>query len=99
LPMCFNIGIIIGPMLGGLLADPAVSWPGVFGGLAWMERWRYALPNLVSAGFLAASWMAGFFFLREVRRYGISLGDVSRPFFLKIADIAGNRRWNQRSTG
>lgn len=67
LPMCFNIGIILGPMLGGLLADPAAGWPSVFGGIAWMERWRYALPNLVSASFLAGSWIAGFLFLREVR--------------------------------
>lgn len=66
MPMCFNIGIIVGPMLGGLLADPTVSWPGLFGGIAWLERWRFALPNLVSAGFLAGSWIAGFLFLREV---------------------------------
>lgn len=67
MPMCFNIGVIIGPMLGGLLADPVVGWPGVFGGIGWMERWKYALPNLVSAVFLAGSWVAGFLFLREVR--------------------------------
>lgn len=67
MPMCFNIGIIIGPMLGGLLADPVASWPGVFGGIGWMERWKYALPNLVSAVFLAGSWVAGFLFLKEVR--------------------------------
>lgn len=67
LPMCGNIGIIIGPILGGLLADPVVGWPGVFGGVGWMERWRYALPNLVSAAFLAGSWVAGYLFLREVR--------------------------------
>jgi MFS family permease len=30
-PMCFNIGVIIGPILGGLLADPAGSYPKIFG--------------------------------------------------------------------
>jgi len=27
LPMCFNIGIIVGPALGGLLADPGENYP------------------------------------------------------------------------
>lgn len=31
LPMCFNIGVIIGPISGGLLSDPVGSYPGVFG--------------------------------------------------------------------
>lgn len=73
MPMCFNIGIIIGPILGGLLADPVVGWPSVFGGIGWMERWKYALPNLVSAAFLAGSWVAGFLFLKEVRVAFLSL--------------------------
>jgi len=28
LHMCFNIGIILDPALGGVLADPVRSWPG-----------------------------------------------------------------------
>ena len=31
LPMTFNIGVIIGPLLGGLLADPVGTYPGIFG--------------------------------------------------------------------
>ena len=61
MPMCFNIGIIIGPILGGVLADPVGSYPGLFGknsifggkdGVWWMKHWPYALPNLLSAFFL-----------------------------------------------
>ncbi|KAH9828461.1 putative membrane protein [Teratosphaeria destructans] len=55
LPMCFNIGVIVGPLLGGLLADPAGSHPEVFGEVAWLKRWPYALPNVVMAVFLAGS--------------------------------------------
>lgn len=91
MPMCFNIGIILGPMLGGLLADPVVGWPGVFGGIAWMERWKYALPNLVSAAFLAGSWIAGFLFLREVR---MAFSQFVSSMF---ADHLG-RRLNPKST-
>ncbi|KAK4508105.1 hypothetical protein PRZ48_001843 [Zasmidium cellare] len=74
LPMTFNIGVIVGPLLGGLLADPVGSYPGLFGpGGAlggkngnWMfTRWPYALPNLVNATFLAASALALIFGLEE----------------------------------
>ena len=65
LPICFNIGVIIGPAIGGILADPASTYPGLFGRVEWMRRWRYALPNLVSAGFLCMSMLLGFLFLEE----------------------------------
>jgi MFS family permease len=66
MPMCFNIGIIVGPALGGLLADPASTWPAVFGEYEWCRRWRWALPNVVSAVLLASSFIAGLLFLEEV---------------------------------
>lgn len=64
MPMTFNIGVIIGPLLGGLLADPVTSYPWLFGpdsylggqdGVWWLTRWPYALPNVVTAGFLILS--------------------------------------------
>ena len=67
LPMTFNIGVIIGPLMGGLLADPVGSYPGIFGpggsigrehGVWWLTQWPYALPNVVNAMFLATSALA-----------------------------------------
>ncbi|EXJ59364.1 uncharacterized protein A1O5_12245 [Cladophialophora psammophila CBS 110553] len=64
LPMCFNIGVVIGPILGGFLADPISSFPAVFGpgsfiggkdGVRWMTAFPYALPNVVSSIFILAS--------------------------------------------
>ncbi|KAJ5778112.1 hypothetical protein N7520_001358 [Penicillium odoratum] len=74
LPMCFNIGVIIGPVLGGTLADPVKSLPWLFGpgslfggenGVWWMKHWPYALPNLLSACFIFMSSLAIFFGLDE----------------------------------
>ncbi|KAJ5935304.1 hypothetical protein N7466_004851 [Penicillium verhagenii] len=74
LPMCFNIGVIIGPVLGGTLADPVNSLPWLFGpgspfggksGVWWMQHWPYALPNLLSACFIFMSSLAIFFGLDE----------------------------------
>jgi len=94
LPMTFNIGVIIGPMLGklyqllppkyicanieigGLLADPVTSYPAIFGpgsplggkeGVAWMVKYPYAFPNLVTSVFLFTSVLALFLGFEEVR--------------------------------
>lgn len=68
LPMTFNIGVIVGPILGGLLADPAGSYPGFFGNVGFFRRFPYAAPNLVSAFFLCSAATAAWLFLEEVSR-------------------------------
>jgi len=64
-PMCFNIGVIIGPILGGLLADPAGSYPKLFGKVEWLQRFPYAAPNILSAFFLFCAGLGVFFGLAE----------------------------------
>lgn len=62
--MCFNVGVIIGPLLSGFLADPVHSMPSIFGpgsviggpdGVRWMRSFPYALPNLVFSSILASA--------------------------------------------
>lgn len=52
LPMTFNIGVIIGPILGGILSDPAGSYPTLFGKVKFFRDFPYATPNILSAFFL-----------------------------------------------
>lgn len=75
LPMCFNIGVIIGPIFGGLLADPVGNYPDIFGpgsviggddGVWWMKHWPYALPNVLSGIFIIAAGIAVILGLDEV---------------------------------
>jgi hypothetical protein len=66
LPMTFNVGVIIGPIIGGLLADPAGSYPKLFGSIAWLKKYPYAAPNIVSAFFLLCAVLGIFFGLEEV---------------------------------
>lgn len=75
LPMCFNVGVIIGPILGGILADPVSKYGQLLGpgsliggkdGVWWMQHWPYALPNVVSAVFIFISFSAVIFGLDEV---------------------------------
>lgn len=74
MPMTFNIGVIVGPLLGGWMADPVGSYPGVFGpggsiggekGVGWLMRFPYALPNVINACFLLGSAMGILFGLEE----------------------------------
>jgi hypothetical protein len=62
--------------LGGYLSEPIQQWPSIFGpgswlggqdGIQWMDKYPYALPNVISAMLLGTSAVALFFFLKEVR--------------------------------
>ncbi|RYP77884.1 hypothetical protein DL770_007006 [Monosporascus sp. CRB-9-2] len=88
LPMCFNIGVIIGPILGGLLSDPASSYPDMFGNVDLFRKFPYAMPNITIAIFLCFSLIAVWMFLEEThdamsdrRDYGIMLGLKIRNLF------------------
>lgn len=56
---------ILGPALGGALAQPCTSYPGLCSPGSIFERFPYLLPNLVCA--LIVSWgvVIGFLFLEE----------------------------------
>ncbi|KAH8699666.1 major facilitator superfamily domain-containing protein [Ilyonectria robusta] len=65
LPMTFNVGVIIGPILGGILSDPAGSYPDLFGKVNFFLKFPYATPNIVSSVFLAIATLAVWLGLEE----------------------------------
>ncbi|MCJ1440284.1 MAG: hypothetical protein MMC23_000767 [Stictis urceolatum] len=81
LPLAFNIANILGPLSGGLLAQPLVNLAGLFGpnsliggknGVSWMGKYPFAPPNLLSAAILLVEAVVIFFGLVETlesRRY------------------------------
>lgn len=44
-----NLGIFLGPLLGGALADPVRQYPGAFGSIHFFKNYPYALSSLVVA--------------------------------------------------
>lgn len=73
LPMSFNVAGILGPILGGWLADPATTLPAWFGPGAVLhsslvEAYPFALPSLVNALALFAVFLAVLFGLEETSK-------------------------------
>ncbi|GKZ36757.1 hypothetical protein AbraIFM66950_007954, partial [Aspergillus brasiliensis] len=100
LPMCFNIGVIIGPVLGGALADPLKNFPQIFGpgtllggadGVEWMRKWPFLLPNLLSAVFIFFSFLAVFFGLDETHETARYRSDWGRQLGHRIARVLSRR--------
>jgi MFS family permease len=44
-----NLGIFLGPLLGGALADPVRQYPGIFGSVHFLKNYRYVLSSVVVA--------------------------------------------------
>ncbi|KAK7719299.1 hypothetical protein SLS57_005798 [Botryosphaeria dothidea] len=74
LPLAFNVANILGPILSGLLVEPVAAYPKLFGpasvfggldGVEWMEKYPYAMPNLLCAILLVLEAIAVHFLLIE----------------------------------
>ena len=65
MPFVWSIGTIIGPAIGGTLAEPALTFPSIFSDSGIFAVFPYLLPNLICALMLLVSILAGYFFLAE----------------------------------
>lgn len=66
MPVVWQVGCTIAPVLGGLLANPAKRYPHIFdtGETGFWRKHPFALPNLVVAAFFAVGLSVGFLFLK-----------------------------------
>jgi MFS family permease len=67
MPMIYSVGSIIGPSIGGALANPLGRTPqddpNKSNSIFW--KFPYLLPNIVTAAFFMISILIGWLFLRE----------------------------------
>ncbi|MCJ1352744.1 MAG: hypothetical protein MMC33_002728 [Icmadophila ericetorum] len=61
-----NLGIFLGPLLGGALVDPAEQYPRVFGGIHFFVQFPYALPTICSGIVGASAALVSWLFINEV---------------------------------
>ncbi|MCJ1284661.1 hypothetical protein MMC26_003996 [Xylographa opegraphella] len=88
MPFVWCLGSILGPALGGALAQPCLSYPSVFPRGTIFDRFPFLLPNLICAVILACGVTIGILFLEEThqelkdrRDYGLEAGKwLLRPF-------------------
>ncbi|KAL1837254.1 hypothetical protein VTJ49DRAFT_4078 [Mycothermus thermophilus] len=60
-----NIGIMLGPLVGGALADPARQYPDLFGRYRFFHDYPYALPSFVVGALTLTSVAAVAIFVQE----------------------------------
>ncbi|PTB70616.1 MFS general substrate transporter [Trichoderma citrinoviride] len=88
MPMVWCIGSIIGPMIGGALARPCISYPDYFPRGSIWDQYPYLLPNLFSAVTVLFGVVVGILFLEEThlgkrgeKDRGREIGDRIAAFF------------------
>lgn len=65
MPFVWCLGSIVGPALGGALAQPCENYPGLFPRNTLFDRFPFLLPNLVCIVVLICGIVVGFLFLEE----------------------------------
>ena len=83
MPFVWCLGSIIGPALGGALAQPRESFPDVFPKDSPFDRYPFLLPNLACTIILVCGVAIGILFLKEThedlkhrRDWGLELGEL-----------------------
>lgn len=69
MPLVWTMGSILGPALGGALANPAKKHPAIFGKSSFFKKYPFALPNLVCSIFFIVGLVTGSLFLRVSSRF------------------------------
>mmetsp|Transcript_49289 Transcript_49289/g.107277 ORF Transcript_49289/g.107277 Transcript_49289/m.107277 type:complete len:515 (-) Transcript_49289:159-1703(-) len=64
LGVCYSVGLLIGPLMGGQLSEPASWAPQLFGGTIF-AKFPFLLPNLVYACLAVVAFTVGLFSLKE----------------------------------
>ncbi|MCJ1435348.1 hypothetical protein MMC27_004720 [Xylographa pallens] len=68
MPFVWCLGSILGPALGGALAQPCLNYPSVFPRGTIFDRFPFLLPNLICAVILACGVTIGILFLEETHQ-------------------------------
>lgn len=60
-----NVGIFLGPIIGGVLADPTEQFPGLFGGIKLLEDYPYILAGATITACSVVSIVLSMLYLEE----------------------------------
>ncbi|OBT90595.1 hypothetical protein VE02_01019 [Pseudogymnoascus sp. 03VT05] len=92
--VCPCLGTIIGPVIGGYLAEPVKNYPSFFHeGTIW-DKFPYLLPNLVVVLFLLSSCTLGLFCLEEVHPEFRDQVDIRWTLVSRMRNIFRGKGWS-----
>ncbi|KDQ14669.1 hypothetical protein BOTBODRAFT_55194 [Botryobasidium botryosum FD-172 SS1] len=63
--ICWSLGCIIGPLIGGTFSHPATRYPDLFGDFAFLHGHPYFLPSFISTTITLISAFLGYIFVEE----------------------------------
>ncbi|KAH9906664.1 MFS general substrate transporter [Xylariomycetidae sp. FL2044] len=102
MPMCYNIAVILSPMVAGLLANLPAQYPNSFGQISFFREFPYAAPAIASALTVLTAFLLVFFKLKEthaVARHKYDLGlDISKRIGFLISKCLRNSKGRPYST-
>jgi len=82
--MTYALGIVVGPLIGGVLSRPQDRWPGIFSHPFWAQ-YPYFLPCLVSAVYVClALFLVATFFQETVNSPSASSEDTLNRHFKDV---------------
>jgi len=99
MPLVYNVGSVLGPAIGGSLANPYRVDPDRPARGSLFERFPYAPPNIFGACFFAVGIVTGFLYIHETlesrkhnRDYGLVLGKRLMAAWKRISHGTGTSR-------
>ncbi|KAK6518718.1 hypothetical protein TWF506_005856 [Arthrobotrys conoides] len=93
MPFIWSLGSIIGPTLGGMLAEPVTHYPEYFTRGSLFDRFPYLLPNLVCSAICFVGAANGVLFLDETHPELIDRPDRGRNVGFWIQDTFASLLW------
>ncbi|KDQ14707.1 hypothetical protein BOTBODRAFT_32469 [Botryobasidium botryosum FD-172 SS1] len=63
--ICWSVGCIIGPLIGGTFSHPATRYPEIFGDIQFLHQFPYFLPSFISFMITVFSIVFAYCFVEE----------------------------------
>ncbi|KAK6503812.1 hypothetical protein TWF481_008818 [Arthrobotrys musiformis] len=98
MPFIWSLGSIIGPTLGGMLAEPVSHYPDHFAKGGLFDRFPYLLPNLVCTAICFIGAVNGILFLDETHPELIDKPDRGRDVGFWIQDRLSDLLFSPQKT-
>uniref|UniRef100_A0A060SXH1 ARAD1A13112p n=1 Tax=Blastobotrys adeninivorans TaxID=409370 RepID=A0A060SXH1_BLAAD len=101
MPLLWQVGCVIGPMLGGYLAEPVETHPEWFskGSKAYIlfSKYPFLLPNIIVSSVLVLGMSVAFLFLKETHEDYQDRYDIGRALSSRLLGVFRGSKCSEKS--